>query len=76
MQLGVNNQGALILASNPVNYLRSKHIHVQYHAIQDFIKNRDIQTIYVPTAQMVADGLTKALRPELLKRANQLFRVC
>jgi hypothetical protein len=75
-QLGVNNQGALILALNPVNHLRSKHIRVRYHAIRDFIKSGDIQTIYVPTAQMVADGLTKALRPELLKQANQLLRVC
>jgi hypothetical protein len=56
--------------------MRSKHIRVRYHAIRDFIENGDIQTIYVPTAQMVADGLTKALRPELLKRATQLLRVC
>jgi hypothetical protein len=76
MQLGINNQGALVLASNLVNHLCSKHIRVRYHAIQDFIENGDIQTIYVPTAQMVADGLTKALRPELLKRANQLLQVC
>jgi KUP system potassium uptake protein len=75
-QLGINNQGTLALALNPVNHLHSKHIRVRYHAIQDFIKNGNIQTTYVPTAQMVADGLTKALRPELLKRANQLLRVC
>jgi spore coat polysaccharide biosynthesis protein SpsF (cytidylyltransferase family) len=75
-QLGIDNQGTLALVSNLVNHLRSKHIRVRYHAIRDFIKNGDIQTTYVPTAQMVADGLTKALRPELLKRANQLLRVC
>jgi hypothetical protein len=56
--------------------MRSKHIRVRYHAIRDFIEDGDIQTTYVPTAQMVADGLTKALRPELLKRATQLLRVC
>jgi hypothetical protein len=29
-QLGINNQGALALASNPVNHPRSKNIHVRY----------------------------------------------
>jgi hypothetical protein len=32
----------LQLALNLVNHLHSKHIRVQYHAIQDFIKNGNI----------------------------------
>ena len=32
-QLGIDNQGALTLSSNPVNHLRSKHIRIRYHAI-------------------------------------------
>ena len=31
-QLGIDNQGTLSLASNPVNHLRSKHIRIRYHA--------------------------------------------
>ena len=67
-QLGIDNQGALALASNPVNHLRSKHIRVRYHAIRDFIEHGEIKTRYIPTGEMIADGLTKAAKPEILKR--------
>jgi transposase InsO family protein len=67
-QLGIDNQGALALASNPVNHLRSKHIRVRYHAIRDFIEHGDIKTTYIPTSKMAADGLTKAVKADSLKR--------
>jgi transposase InsO family protein len=69
--LGIDNQGAIALASNPVNHLRSKHIRIRYHAIRDFIEHGDIKAIYIPTEQMTADGLTKAVKPEVLKRMVQ-----
>jgi len=74
-QLGIDNQGALALASNPVNHFRSKHINVRYHAIRDFIEQGEIKAVYVPTDQMVADGLTKAARPDLMKRLVKALRL-
>jgi hypothetical protein len=74
-QLGIDNQGALALASNPSNHLRSKHIRVRYHAIRDFVEHGDIKPIYIPTSEMVADGLTKAVKADGLERAIQLLRL-
>ena len=74
-QLGIDNQGALILSSNPVNHLRSKHIRIRYHAIRDFIEHGDIKPIYVPTSEMVADGLTKAMKADSFKKAIQLLQL-
>jgi hypothetical protein len=74
-QLGIDNQGTLSLAANPVNHLRSKHIRIRYHAIRDFIEHGDIKPIYIPTSEMVADGLTKAVKAEGLKQVLQLLRL-
>jgi spore coat polysaccharide biosynthesis protein SpsF (cytidylyltransferase family) len=75
IELGIDNQGALALASNPVNHLRSKHIRVRYHAIRDFIEHGDIKAFFVPTSEMVADGLTKASKPDGIKQAVQLLQL-
>jgi hypothetical protein len=74
-QLGIDNQGAIALASNPVNHLRSKHIRVRYHAIRDFIEHGDIKIFYVPTSEMVADGLTKAIKRDGLKQVVNLLQL-
>ena len=66
-KLGINNQGALVLVSNPIMYFQSKHIWICYHAICDFIKYRDINVRYVPTKDMLADRLTKAINVSILE---------
>ena len=55
-----DNQGMIKLVDNPVNHLKTKHIAVCYHAIQEHITNSKIQLEYLATDQMVADSLTKA----------------
>ena len=49
------------MASNPVNHPRAKHIDVAYHYVRNKVEERAIKLEYIPTDQMVADGLTKAL---------------
>ena len=63
-----DNQGSIRLATNPTNHARTKHIMVRYHAIRDAVANGDVQIEYKPTGDMVADGLTKALTPDLVQR--------
>ena len=65
-ELGIDNQGALALAANPTAYGRSKHIRIRYHAIQDFIEHGEINAYYVPTDEILADSLTKAVKPNVL----------
>lgn len=56
-----DNQSALKLSENQVFHKRTKHIHVKYHFIRDKVKNADIELLYMPTNDMVADMLTKPL---------------
>jgi len=56
-----DNQGALAIAENPINYQRSKHIDIHTtYAIQD---KKVIVVTYIPTKRQIADILTKALGP-------------
>ena len=55
------NQGSISLAHNPVFYARTKHIDIQHHYIRDEVAAGRIDLTYVPTAEMIADELTKAL---------------
>jgi hypothetical protein len=56
-----DNTGALALAENPEHHGRAKHIDIRMHYIRQEVENGSIQLGYVPTVDMVADGLTKPL---------------
>ncbi|SRR5258708_8058090 len=57
-----NNQGALALVVNPTFHTCTKHICVRQHYIQECIEEGSIELDYVPTADQVADVLTKGLQ--------------
>jgi Reverse transcriptase (RNA-dependent DNA polymerase)/Integrase core domain/gag-polypeptide of LTR copia-type/GAG-pre-integrase domain len=56
-----DNKGAFDLSLNPVTGRKSKHIPIKYHVIRDYIENNQVEIIKVPTADQLADGLTKPL---------------
>jgi len=59
--VNTDNQGALALAKNPVSHARSKHIDIRHHFIRESIADKSVWLQYVPTDDMTADSLTKAL---------------
>lgn len=56
-----DNQAAISLSSNPGNHRSSKHIDIRYHFIRDLVLDGLVTVTYVPTAENVADVLTKGL---------------
>ena len=56
-----DNQSAIALANNSVLHSRTKHIDIQHHYIRDEVTSGRIDLSYVPTENMIADGLIKVL---------------
>lgn len=56
-----DNQSSITLAHNPVLHSRTKHIDTQHYYIRDEVSSGRIKLTYVPTTEMIADGLTKPL---------------
>lgn len=56
-----DSQSAIALASTPVLYRRTKHVDIQHLYIRDEVEEKRSEICYVPTAEMLADGLTEPL---------------
>jgi Reverse transcriptase (RNA-dependent DNA polymerase) len=72
-QIKGDNQGALALVKNPHLHERSKHIDIQYHHIRDLEARKRIAVSYIPTTDMVADGMTKPLDRIAFQRFKDLM---
>ncbi|KAK9754423.1 Reverse transcriptase (RNA-dependent DNA polymerase) [Popillia japonica] len=56
-----DNQSAINLAQSDGYRAIAKHIDVRHHFIRERVEDHAINIIYVPTQEMVADSLTKAV---------------
>jgi hypothetical protein len=59
-----DNQGTIELAKNPVHHQRTKHIDIQHHFVREKIESGEIDLVYCPTGDQLADTLTKSLTRE------------
>ena len=56
-----DNQGALLLAGNDVIHARTTHIDVRFQINREKVQDRSVRLKYIPTAQKIADVMTKSL---------------
>lgn len=70
-----DNKGTIALSKNPINRQRSKHIDVQYHFIRNVQNAGKIIIKCCPTANMVADVMTKPATKIKLQKYGSKFLV-
>jgi hypothetical protein len=63
-----DNMGAIALTKNLHLNEQSKHIDIYYHFMCDLARNGRLRVSYVPTTDMVADGMTKPLQRVAFER--------
>lgn len=68
-----DNNGAIFLASNPAHDRRTKHMELRYHYIREFIEAGHGKLYHIPTADMIADQLTKSLDRVKVQRLRELM---
>ncbi|KAF2344297.1 hypothetical protein FHG87_024947, partial [Trinorchestia longiramus] len=68
MVVNEDNQSAICLAQNPKNHGRYKHIDIKFHYVRDLVRNKEIDLVYCPSNDMLADIFTKGLSAEKFSR--------
>jgi hypothetical protein len=66
--LSMDNQSAIAIARNPEFHDRSKHIEIRHHFLRQKIDENELDLVFVPTGDQVADVLTKGLVREKHER--------
>jgi hypothetical protein len=56
-----DNKSSLALVNGTAPSSRTKHINVVYHYVRERVEEQQLSFSYIPTAQMVADVLTKSV---------------
>jgi hypothetical protein len=56
-----DNAGTIALSKNPVHHERSKHIGLRHHFLRERVEDNTISLSHVPSADNIADLLTKGL---------------
>ena len=57
--INADNTGAIALAQNPTQSIRTRHIDFQYHYTREKIADGSTTIEYVPTADMIAVGISQ-----------------
>ena len=71
-----DNQSAIAMTENLVQYSLTKHISIRYHFIREHVMEGTIELHFVPTNQQLTDIFTKPLVEALfIKLVNELGMV-
>lgn len=71
-----DNQSSIALIRDPQIHERSKHIQIAYHNVRDRQRRGEVNITYIPTDEMVADGLTKPLPVRLFAKQISSLGLC
>ena len=75
LQVYNDNENAISYANGRSYNGSSRTLRIKYHFINEQVQNGAVTVGYVPTADMVADGLTKPLDVVKFKRFRDLLGV-
>ena len=69
-----DNQGSLKIADHTTSHNRTKHIDIKYLNVRNAVRNKKMVTLlYIPTAEMLADILTKAVKKQTFEKLINLL---
>ena len=57
----MDNQSAVTVSKNPEHHSRMRHLDLKYFKLREDVESKLVSPVYVPTTEMLADIMTKAL---------------
>ena len=70
-----DNQSTIKLIEGEMTGSRTKHIDIQYHFVRQFIKDNEVNLLYVKSEDNIADMMTKPFSAEKLKLFRKLVNL-
>ena len=70
-----DNQSAIEISRNPKLHNRTKHIDITFHFIRERIASSEIQVVYCPSSDMLADIMTKGLPKDRFEKLRNLLNI-
>jgi hypothetical protein len=74
-KLHMDNQSAISVAKNPEHHGRMKHLDLRFHWLRDTVESGAITPSFIPTNEMAADILTKALCKQRVEECRRLLGI-
>jgi hypothetical protein len=71
--LWIDNQSCISVAKNPEHHGHMKHLDLWFYWLRDVVQSGQISPQYIPTAEMPADILTKALPHQKVETCRGLM---
>ena len=71
----MDNQSAIAVARNPEHHGRMKHMDLRYYWLRDVVEAGSIAPVFVPTGDMAADCLTKALPRDAVRHCREMLGI-
>ncbi|KAG8482529.1 hypothetical protein CXB51_024309 [Gossypium anomalum] len=66
---------SLANSENPTHHARIKHVEIDHHFVREKVLDGTLQVNFVPSAEQVADVLTKPIAPKQFESFRQALRV-
>jgi hypothetical protein len=71
----IDNQGSILIGSNPVQKIHTKHIKIKYYYVHECIAVKKIELYFVPTEDNTANIFTKNLKCLKFERFRGWLRI-
>lgn len=68
-----NNEMSITLTQNVESQYWIKHIDVQYHYIRELVNEKKLIVRWVPSSEILADGMTKELQTKTFRKHQALL---
>jgi hypothetical protein len=68
-----DNQSAITIANSEFSSSKLRHVKVHFHYVKELIKQNQIKVSFVPTADNIADIMTKALSKDKFQKIRGLM---
>ena len=70
-----DNQSLIFIAKNPLFHGRTKHIRIEHHFVCERVKYKNVEIVYCPTEDMIADMLTKGVSQDKFEKLCEMIGI-